>query len=205
VNLKVFFSRLNGAQQGDSHVLHWGVLCIVLILLHSFLLVPYIDWLNEREDALDSGMKKMAKMVALKSVEAEWFNALEILQHEHEKVASRLIFFAASKAAAQGMFQMLVKLTADKAGLKLLRIDFLESGDDPGSVGAEKLMLSISLRGGLKRHLDFLDALVKQEKLIVVRHWHFSVQKVGDSSGNMILNAYYQKLPKQQVELSHAL
>jgi len=149
----------------DEPLVRWGLLAIAMICFWSFLLLPYVDWHESRQNSIHLQSNKAAKILAFKASSKMWKESSE----EHYKAVKLLtdaLFQDSSYAAAQAA---LLKKVVGLMGSHHLILDsqrLLDADIEEGF--GQRVAVVLRVRGEQADVMNFIDAIATSDKLIIL-------------------------------------
>jgi len=161
-----YLSSLTSQVQGlDAPVVKWGGIFIFLIMAWSLLLMPYLEWREQRLEMLHMQIAKVERLQALQSVAGQWELAEGRFSESFEKLKT-LFFQGSSYAVAQTDLLKLIQQYMKKHHLVVKSQRLIDSAVDL-EIG-EIVAVKFGFQGNLVDVLSFVDALSHDPHLLLV-------------------------------------
>ena len=160
-----YLSSLTSQVQGlDAPVVKWGGIFIFLIMAWSLLLMPYLEWREQRLEMLHMQIAKVERLQALQSVAGQWELAEGRFSESFEKLKT-LFFQGSSYAGAQTDRLKLIQPYMKKHHLVVKSQRLIDSEVDL-EIG-EIVAVKFGFQGNLVDVLSFVDALSHDPHLLL--------------------------------------
>jgi len=161
----------------DEPLVRWGIVCIAAILLWSVLLAPWERAIREQRVMLSAHAMKLGRLQVLQSQTGAWGKA-ERQFGKAMRAASQGLLQKASSTAAQSALQHLLQVMAKRHHLKLESQRFMPVADEPGL--GKRVSIQLRLVGPMANAYRFLDALARQNRLLVIEKMNLGRRRGGD-------------------------
>jgi len=194
--LQSLMLRLRSAEGVDAPIVRWGVLLIISIILWNLLLIPYLEWREQKIEMVQMQVSKVERLRALSSVADQWQAAEVAFSNEAKKLAP-LFFQASSYAVAQ---TDLLTLVHQYLGRFHLIIDSQRLLDAELVSGlGESVGLDLRMHGKLVDILAFVDALSHDSHLLNIDSLYIAKQGDDGAVLQVGLKGYRQLIDEVRV------
>jgi len=161
----------------DGPLVRWGIVCVAGILLWSILLDPWAQAVQRERDMLSSRTMEAARLQVLKSQTDAW-RKTEQQFSKAAKEATQGLLQKTSATAAQSELQELLQRMVKRHHLKMESQHFMPVADAPGL--GKRVAIQLRLTGPMANAYRFLDALARQNRLLVIERMNLGRRGTGD-------------------------
>ncbi len=172
-----YWIRLRQVPGADEPLVRWGVVGIAAILLWSMLLDPWGQAIREQRVMLSAHTMELARLQVLQSQTGAWGKAERQFGKAMQAAAQGLLQ-KTSATAAQSELQGLLQRMVKRHHLKLESQHFMPVTDEPGL--GKRVAIQLRLVGPMANAYRFLDALARQNRLLVIEKMNLGRRGSGD-------------------------
>jgi len=150
-------------QSLDTPIIRWGFVIVMFLVIWSVLLVPYLDWREQRIEMLHMQLSKVERLQALHASLHQWQKSEDMLS-EASKELDGLFFQGSSYAVAQTDLLKVMHqyMRDDHLVLESQRLEDAEVDSELGEI----IGVNLRFHGKLFDILSFVNALSKDQHLL---------------------------------------